>query len=611
MGLGGERGRGFGWRQAGWLATLAAGILLATAPRADAAVSCAFNDGPPGVMDVNMSADDDGVTFYVSGGDIRLDVVGGTTNVSCTDGTTESTVSNVDEIEVHDGSPADADVTILSPADFVAPGSPLNPDEVKFDLDYAAGTTIDALTLYGAPGNDQFRAGASGIDFNAGSETVAFDADITLSGVAPILTTILQTGDDFFTGQGVDLLGDTPITYNTHLEGGAGDDIIIGGSGQDPIEGGPDDDTLDGRGGTPGTLDADDGDDILESGSGTSNLVGDVGSDTVRYASASGPVTASVDAVGVQATGGGGSDTYSGIENITGSPYSDALTGDENNNALDGAGQTAGAGDTVHYSNAAAGVNVSLRGDGSHHTGSAGIDTLTDLESLVGSPFDDTLEGNSGNNTLNGFGATTADTVTYIGGGSVTVNLSLTGPQDTGGEGTDTLTGFRNLTGSGFDDSLAGDLTLNRIDGESGDDDLDGGAGGNDDLDGGAGSDTVSFASCGDLTCDGVRADLDAGIAQDTIGTPLGVFTSIENLTGSVYADQLNGDAGRNALRGGDGDDLVRGGTGKDDLRGENGVDKLKAKDGRKDVKIHCGPGANGQESAKFDKDKDPKPKSC
>ena len=84
--------------------------------------------------------------------------------------------------------------------------------------------------------------------------------------------------------------------------------------------------------------------------------------------------------------------------------------------------------------------------------GDAEGDRLSNIENLTGSNFDDTLEGNAGNNLL--VGGLGIDTVSYANatsganGQGVTVNLALTSAQNTIRAGTDTLSGFENLTGS-------------------------------------------------------------------------------------------------------------------------------------------------------------------
>ena len=100
----------------------------------------------------------------------------------------------------------------------------------------------------------------------------------------------------------------------------------------------------------------------------------------------------------------------------------------------------------------------------------------------MGLEGDDTLQGGAGNDTLDGGdNGDIGDTASYADATSgVTVSLSLQDTaQDTIGAGTDTLTGIENLTGSAFNDTLAGNDSDNTIDG-------------------GAGTDTVSYADAAD-----------------------------------------------------------------------------------------------------------------
>jgi Ca2+-binding RTX toxin-like protein len=128
------------------------------------------------------------------------------------------------------------------------------------------------------------------------------------------------------------------------------------------------------------------------------------------------------------------------------------------------------------------------------------------IENLTGSGFNDTLEGNSGNNAL-ASAAGSSDTVSYEHAtAGVTVSLAMSSAQNTIGAGTDTLTGFENLTGSGFNDVLTGSASANVLMGLGGNDTLNGGGGadtmiggaGADTLTGGAGNDTFVFNATGD-----------------------------------------------------------------------------------------------------------------
>ena len=111
--------------------------------------------------------------------------------------------------------------------------------------------------------------------------------------------------------------------------------------------------------------------------------------------------------------------------------------------------------------------------------GDAEGDTLSAIGRLIGSRFDDILEGTAGNDQLygeaNGSGG---DTASYANAGArVTVNLALIGAQNTLGAGVDVLDGFENLTGSAFNDTLTGTTGANVLTGLGGDDMLKGNIG--------------------------------------------------------------------------------------------------------------------------------------
>ena len=122
----------------------------------------------------------------------------------------------------------------------------------------------------------------------------------------------------------------------------------------------------------------------------------------------------------------------------------------------------------------------------------------------------------------------------------------------------DLINGVENVVGSKFADTLIGDHGSNRFDSGGGDDTLDGGPGG-DMLNGGAGNDTASYKTA----TTGVTASL-AHAAKNTGDAAGDTYNSIENLTGSAFADKLTGDGRANVLSGG---------PGKDTLTGEGGAD--------------------------------------
>ena len=93
--------------------------------------------------------------------------------------------------------------------------------------------------------------------------------------------------------------------------------------------------------------------------------------------------------------------------------------------------------DTVSYAHAASGANgvgvtVDLSSTKAQNTVTAGSDTLSGFENLTGSQFNDTLKGNAGNNVITGLGGN--DKLTGAGGNDTFVFLP--------GFGKDTITDF-------------------------------------------------------------------------------------------------------------------------------------------------------------------------
>src|SRR5581483_9884501 len=140
-----------------------------------------------------------------------------------------------------------------------------------------------------------------------------------------------------------------------------------------------------------------------------------------------------------------------------GSTFDDTLEGGAGANVLDGGGGV----DTVSYRHAATAVIVSLAVLTAQNTGGAGSDTLSGFANLIGSAFNDTLNGDAADNVLTGgagadhlIGGGGNDTASYE-DSAAAVNVSLTTGKGFGGDAqADTLSGIGNLIGSAFDDSL-------------------------------------------------------------------------------------------------------------------------------------------------------------
>src|SRR5262249_55427749 len=156
-------------------------------------------------------------------------------------------------------------------------------------------------------------------------------------------------------------------------------------------------------------------------------------------------------------------------ENLRGSAFNDTLTGDGNNNVLEGGpgsdtlnGNGINDIDTVSYEHASGAVTVDLSSGAAHGTApgdvaNVGTDTLSNFEAVRGSAFNDTLTGNGSSMLEGGAGADTlngvnggSDTASYEhAGAAVTVNL-LNPLVNTGEAAGDTFNFVRNVRGSQF-----------------------------------------------------------------------------------------------------------------------------------------------------------------
>ena len=223
-------------------------------------------------------------------------------------------------------------------------------------------------------------------------------------------------------------------------------------------------------------------------------------------------------------------------------------------------------------------------------------------DDMVGGTSNDDFRMDTGNDTADGNGGT--DIVDYFfANGGVTVDLAQTSQQDTGGAGLDTVTEVENLSGSLFDDRLLGDAGGNKLDGgtrgfddASGDDVLIG-RGGTDALRGWAGTDTASYeeGATGAVNVDlpGLQAtggagndslpDLSDNVTDSNVENPDGV-SDVENVVGSPFGDNLTGSSLANRITGLGGSDTIS---------ALAGVDTILVRDGEPDT-VSCGDPAGG-----------------
>jgi Ca2+-binding RTX toxin-like protein len=170
-------------------------------------------------------------------------------------------------------------------------------------------------------------------------------------------------------------------------------------------------------------------------------------------------------------------------------------------------------------------------------------DRLTGIENVIGTAFDDSLNGSDLDNVL------------------------------TGGNGDDWLQDFwggdDTLSGGNGDDIVWGGAGADTITGGDGDDFIRAGTGG-DYVDGGTGYDTLTFG--GEQNAVSIFM---ANPSQNTGAAAGDTYLSIEKIIGSEANDVIYGDNGVNSFYGSNGNDQLNGGGGMDTLVGGWGADSL------------------------------------
>ena len=453
---------------------------------------------------------------------------------------------------------------------------------------FEGGAGTDTAEVNGGNGAEVFTATANGtrVRFDR-LDPAPFALDI---GTTEDLVVNMNGGDDSFSATG-NLAALIKIT----VDGGAGNDTILGSNGNDTLLGGDGNDFIDGNQGVDVAFlgagddvfqwDPGDGNDTVEGQDGTDTLlfngsnIGEIfevsanggralftrnianivmdlndtetiqlnalgGADALTVNDLSGTDVKTV-AVNLQAVGGvgdaqpdtvtvrgtNGNDTQitvvgSSTVTVTGLAAQVVIGGAEAaNDTL--VIEALGGNDTINASTLSAGViKLTVDGGAGNDTiiGSAGNDVLR------GGADNDTLIGGGGNDTLDG--GTGTDTVNYA-SATQTVVVDLPGHIALGAQiGTDTLSNIENvITGSG-NDAVAGDGSINV-------------------LDGGAGIDTVSYYA----VSGGVVIDLSAQVGVD--GTSVDTLLNFENANGTAFSDAIAGTGAANVLDGLGGIDTV------------------------------------------------------
>ena len=396
-----------------------------------------------------------------------------------------------------------------------------------------------------------------------------------------IRTFILDPRSFFVTGtEGSDSL--TGRTDSTFLSGLGGDDLLYGGKSIDILNGGDGDDILLGNGGN----------DVLNGGRGEDAISGGNGTDTV---------------------------SYSDLDMDDGIPIAGFET-------IFQVSLLEGKAILRHSSVLDPKISLTI------------TDTLSSIENVQGSDFDEDIEGNDGNNRITGL---IGDKRYYGRGGNDTITTGSGRDVLNGGAGDDTLEGgdgndiyiidsvgdrvieegtgndtiyafnfilchmnntpnveklyynyiegsFSHIIGNALDNVISQGIYSRDGNGiQPGNDTLDGGAG-NDFMSAGEGDDKYIVDSSLDFVSEGTK--LVGGV--DTVESTAATFSLITSASGRVenlfftgsgaftgqgndYANEIRGGALGDALSGRGGNDTIFGFGGADTLNGDNGNDKL------------------------------------
>ena len=436
-------------------------------------------------------------------------------------------------------------------------------DAVTFDMlaDPVTGNIIDLFDYVASAtnlaGNDVMTGGAGDDTFNG------YAGNDTLNGGAGVDTLIGGTGDDTYITDGTDIITElanegndtiqSSVTYtlstanveNLTLTGtaainGTGDiaaNSITGNLASNTLNGGAGNDTLDGgvsdvlNTGMVDTLNGDAGNDtfLVRGFYGAGIYNGGTDTDTLDFGQANaytagrrvaeragvnvnldtGAGTGIASTYYVKTTGfiwpdAAGRITLTGIENVIGTNQSDLITGDANNNVLDGGVSDVYNPGVIDTLNGAAGNDTFLvrgfYGAGIYNGG-------TDTDTL---DFSQANAYTAGRRVAEGAGVS----VNLGTGSATTYYLKATGFTWADANGQIALSGIENVRGTNQGDILIGDANANTLEGGAGNDTLNGGAG-VDTLIGGAGADLFDFNAISESS---------VGIARDVIAD----FSSVE-----------------------------------------------------------------------------------
>ena len=547
---------------AGTLFAYQALALIGALPAGAAVATCSFSGGTLSLAITGDEVFSQDAAGNILVGGAKTDTIAGC-NTSAAANLANTTAVNVTgdagnnmlTIDMSDGTDLmdweDINWTVNLGADAAAPD-----DTLRID---GAGVTVASDDL-------EVTFGATGIDLNDDG-----DLDVTQSNVETF-NVLGGAGDDTVWGAGSTATG-ALFTGDLTAVGNAGDDWFASGAGDDLFTGGADEDTIDATGGTSSVtvnltagsltggglgfdtlatiediqgsgfgdfLTGDGNDNWIYPGAGDDKIDGEALEDTIDYWDAEAAVTVDMDAE--TATGGSGNDTFSDIEDASGSDFDDTFVDDITTDSF----YYGAAGDDTFDQGAdpSTGDSDSIDGEG----GSDWVDYSQRTEDLTV--------------TLSSFVGVAGPPATGCGGVAVTLPPCADGDQGEGEE--DDLQGVENVSLGTGDDSFTGNAFGNSV--QPG--------GGQNVLAGLGGSDTLDYL----LYEAGVEVNMAGGSSAGDSAT------DFENVVGSDFADTITGNDGSNTIKSRKGNDNVRAGGGDDTIKAGGGADSVRAGSGDDDL---------------------------
>ncbi|WP_026941334.1 calcium-binding protein [Hellea balneolensis] len=477
-------------------------------------------NGGVGVDTLNLSSFDIQASNDSSGFRINTAIPEITARSSSSGFTINQTFSNIERFIGTDL--ADSFLSIvMSGFHFDGGGNGLLGDSLSLDSN-AMGATVDVVNQL-----------AFITSLGAGQGSVTFENIETFG---------TSLGDDILLADDGVIALDTAVFFS----GGAGNDTLIGGSGDD-------------------ILSASTGNDTIRGGLGADNITAGAGDDTIIYQNADEISTDEVifgeegtDRIVVE-LGDGEEIDFRDLSRLVSIEELQFESSDQN-------GETFVVFSADHFfADQFGGVglanNLSVIGTSSKNAGAndflsfiMDVETTLNLSSLT---FIDWDGGNEisirGDEDAEVIGGTSQDDVISSFGGNDFIEGFAGDDVLDGGDGSD------NLDGGAGDDTLIGGTGDDFLLGNSGDDNYNGGDG----------VDTVLL----NHSSENWSIDLAAGTASSANETE--TLISIESIIGSIGNDVILGDANDNTLDGNSGNDIITGGLGADLLNGDSGDDSF------------------------------------